>query len=315
MKKNYILSVIFILFIAFLTLTLFFTPGSDIQKEQKRIVFVTPQMDYPIWLQTRDGFFKAADEYGFHGIWAGSENCNIDDMIKEIDSAIYEHADAIITCPLTPNKFTAIFKKAASKNIPLITAAVDAESEDLRTAYVGSCYEELGRAQANALHDQVGDNMKIGVLMSGLTVQNQVIQLKQLEDLVNTLPGSSIVDIREDLSDPIVGMHALTNMLNAHPQINAIFATAGGAIGSYGKILKEKDLSSKITLIGMDTIQDNIDAIKNGSIYGVMSQDYYYMGYLSGKYALDTVQGKNIPNITYTDSELITIDNIDSLSN
>lgn len=285
----------------------------DFKKDMKRIAFISPQTDYPVWLQAKVGFLSAAEDFGFYGMWLGGGNCNIEDMLREIDIAISEDVDAVITCPLTPNKFTKVFQKLEENNIPLVTVAVDAVTEDLRTAYVGSNYEDIGRRQAQALQKQAGDHMRIGVIMSGLTTQNQVIQVTQLQSLVENLPNADIVSYEEDWADPVVGMHVFSKMLNLHPDINAVFVTSGGAIGSYGNILAQKGLSDEITLIGMDISQENLDAVAQGNIYGIMSQDFYSMGYLGGRYAFDASMGKSVPPVTYTDSELITIENLDSV--
>lgn len=71
-------------------------------KNKKTVVFVTPQSDYPVWLQAKKGFDDASRDFGFYGKWAGSGNLNINNMLKEIDIAVEGKADAIITCPLNP---------------------------------------------------------------------------------------------------------------------------------------------------------------------------------------------------------------------
>ena len=285
----------------------------NFDKNMKRIAFISPQTNYPVWLQARTGFMDAAEQYGFYGEWLGGGNCNIDDMIREINTCTYEKVDAIITCPLTPSKFTEVFEKLKEKDIPLITIAVDSETEDLRTAYIGSNYEEMGKLQAQALHDKVGDDMKIGVIMSGLTTQNQVIQVNMLKEYIKDFPGSEIIDYAEDWADPVIGMNVFSQMLSNHPEMNAVFVTSGGAISSYGKIIEERHLQDKISLIGMDIIQDNIDVVKDGSVYGVMSQDFYSMGFLGGEYAYKASCGEEIPSITYTESILVTLQNVASI--
>lgn len=282
-------------------------------QELKRIAFVSPQTDYPVWLQAKIGFEDSAEDFGFYSMWLGGGNCDIDDMIKEIDIAIAENVDAVITCPLTPSRFISIFKKLNEKDIPLITIAVDAYYPDTRAAYIGSNYQTLGQLQAESLCKQTGDHMRIGVIMSTLSAGNQVIQVEKLQKYIKDMPDAEIVDYEEDYADSIVGMNVLTKMLEAHPEINAIFVTSGGAISNYGKILEERNLTDDITLIGMDIIQENIDSIKAGQIYGVMSQDFYSMGYLGGRYAYEASCGKEIPEITYTDSQLVTKENADSI--
>lgn len=307
---------IVIIFILFSLLAYYaYTPSETDTYDmyQKRIVFVSPQTDNPVWLQAKAGFDEAAEEFGFHGIWIGGGNCNVEDMTREIKISIAENADAIITCPLTPSLFSEVFADALKKNIPVITLAVDAETPELRSAYIGSDYKKLGAEQAAALYEKCGVPMKIGVIMSGFDTQNQVIQVEQLTDFIKDIPDAEIVDRKEDGSDPLMGMSIFPQMLSEHPEINALFITSGGAVSTYGNYLLEHNLNDSITLIGMDIVPDNLASIRSGAVYGVMSQDFYSMGYLGGKYAYEASFGREIPPVTYTDSELITSANVNKV--
>ncbi|GHU68326.1 hypothetical protein AGMMS49983_20830 [Clostridia bacterium] len=281
------------------------------EKDKKRIVFVSPQLDFPVWNQAKAGFEKAMEEYGFYGEWVGADNCNMEDMKREISIAVSENVDAVITCPLTPSEFTETFEEVRSKGIPVITLLVDAESPELRTAFIAPNYKELGLEQTRALHDKVGDEMKIGVIMSGLTTENQMIQVACLKDYIKDYPKSEIIAYAEDYNNPINGMNILLEMLAEHPEMNSLFVTSGDAVPSYGKIVLENDLLGKLTVIGMDITEVNLSAVQNGGVYGVMGQDVYNAGYLGGKYAFQSALGENVPSLTYVDHELITKENID----
>lgn len=287
--------------------------ANDFKKDKKRIVFVTPQMDYPVWLQAKDGFDHASRDFGFYGSWVGGGNCDINDMLREIDIAASEKVDGIITCPLNPTHFSSIFEKIMRMNIPLITVAVDAESEKQRTAHIGSNYTELGYKQAKYLHDKVGDSLRIGIIMSNIDTQNQVIQCASLREYIKKIPSAKIVAVDEDWSDPVIGISVLSKMLDEHPEINAIFGTEGGGASGFAKVITDRSLKDKITVIGMDIIEDNLNVIEEGTIYGVMSQDYYRMGYHAGEYAYKKSMGMDVPSITYTETQLITKVNVNSV--
>lgn len=286
----------------------------EILKNKKRIVFVSPQTDYPVWLQAKLGFDAAAKDLGFYGIWAGGGNCNINDMLREIDIALAEKVDGIITCPLNPKSFTKAFEDIYKHNIPLINIAVDAEVPELRTAFIGTDSKELGIKQAKYLHDKVGDNMKIGIIMSNIDTQNQVIQSNALKEYIKNIPSAKVIAVDEDWSDPVIGISVFSRMIEEHPEINAVFGTEGGGVSGFAKVIKDKNLEGKITVIGMDIIEDNLKAIKERYIYGVMSQDFYKMGYLAGEYAYRKSLGMDVPKVTYTGTELITYENLNNIN-
>lgn len=289
------------------------TQQSTFDKDMRRVVFVSPQKELPVWLQAKSGFMDAARDYGFQAEWLGSEDCDLDEMTRQISIAIAEEVDAIITCPLTPGVFDQVFSQAKEKGIPVITVAVDASSPELRSAFISPDYQEIGRNQAAALHEAVGGVMKIGVIMSTFDSQNQIIQLNELERYIQDLDGSEIVAYGQDFANPTTGMYVFSEMLEQHPEINAVFVTSGDAVSNYGTILAGKGLQDSVVLIGMDAVEENIQAILNGEIYGVMDQDYYQMGYYSGEFAFKILSGETVSDVTFCDSMLVTKENVQQI--
>lgn len=277
--------------------------------DRKRVIFISPQKDLPVWKQAENGFLQAAEKYGFYAEWQGSDDCDLEEMTRQISIATAEAVDAIIICPLTPDIFDEALTKAREKEIPVITVAVDASRPALRDSFISPDYEKMGKAQAAALHEAVGGPMNIGVIMSTYDSQNQIIQVRELENYIEEQEDCHIVATAQDFANPVMGMSIFTEMLESHPEINAVFVTSGDAVSNYGKILKEKDLQDDVILIGMDAIEANLQAIKEHEIYGVMDQDFYTMGYLSGEYAAKLLDGTSVPSETLYDSLLVTAEN------
>lgn len=281
--------------------------------EKYRIIFVTPQLDFPVWNEVKAGFFEAMAEYDFYGEYVGAENCNIEDMKREINIALYEDVDAVLTCPLTPSEFTEELLEMKEKGIPVITLLVDAEKEYMRTAYIAPDYYKLGWEQAEALHAQVGDEMKIGVIMTGLKTQNQVTQVERLKEYLEGLPESEIIAYAEDFDNPITGKKVLSEMLEAHPDINALFVTAGDTVSTYGKTIREYGWADRITLIGMDATHENVESVISGDVYGIVSQNLFKVGHLGGRYAYEAACGLPVPSTTFVEHELITQKNAEAI--
>lgn len=286
------------------------TATDKIEQDKKVIRFISPQVDNPVWLKAKAGFENAAKEYGFFPVWSGSDDHSDSQMMDQIFLAIDEKADAVITCPFNPTAFTPSLMKLKSAGIPVITVAVDSESKQQRYAYIGTNSNLCGKLQSESLYDKVGGKMKIGVLMSNLDAMNQVIQLNELKNYIKTIHGAEIVAVAEDRGDPIKAMEVLSNMLDANPQINCIFSTEGGGVPGLAKVVEKRGLKNDLVIIGMDDTQPNIQAVMSGYIYGVMSQDYYTMGYLGGKYAYFKSAGIDVPDTTNTTTELVTSEKI-----
>ncbi len=282
--------------------------------EPTRIIFVTPMTAHPVWLGAKNGMDAAIGEFGFDGTWIGADDHGLEKTLEALETAIAEKPDGIIVNPFAPNAFTPALQRAKDAGIVVACVCTDAEDQAHRISFIGTDKISCGMAQAAALHAKVGDEMRIGVMMSNLDAQDQILQVdglrKYLKD--NNLTKSEIVTIQDNDADTVKTIEVLTSMLISHPEINAIFGTEGAGPPSYGIVLEELGLTKKVTAIGMDDVEPNLAPVRAGTMYGVMAQDFYQMGYLASKYILEYLDGKEVPNIVDSGVKLVTAENIDS---
>lgn len=291
---------------------------TEVKKEEAKklkILFVSPMVGHPVWLGAKEGMDAAAKDFGIEAIWTGADDHGVDKTVEALERAIAEKPDGIVTCPFSPSAFTKALEKAKAANIPVTVVAVDAEKKDLRAAFIGTNSAECGKKQAVALYKKIGKPLKVGVIMSNLDSQNQVIQVDALKEYLKTIPGSEVVDIQADAGDQVKAIEVFSAMIKAHPDMNALFGTEGGGAPGFAKVLEEQKLGDKITVIAMDDTEQNLSVVKDNKIYGLMAQNFYKMGYLGTQYAWEAAQGKQVPGETDSGVTLITKENVDTYKN
>ncbi len=277
-----------------------------------KILFVSPMIGHPVWLGAKEGMDAAAKEFGFKGVWMGADDHSVEKTVESLENAIAEKPNGIITCPFAPQAFTKTLEKAKAAKIPVSVVAVDAERSDLRVSFIGTNSWEAGTRQAEAIHKKTGDDMKIGVIMSNLDSQNQVIQVDALKAYIKKLPNAKILDIREDRGDVLKAIEVFSAMIDAYPEMNALFGTEGGGAPGFAKVLEERGLINKITVVSMDDVEQNLAVIREGKIYGIMAQNFFKMGYLGAQYAFEAAQGKKVPAEVDSGVTLVTKENVDT---
>ena len=205
--------------------------------------------------------------------------------------------------------------KAREANIPVTVVAVDTTKIEDRKAFIGTDSAAAGLAQITALHSVVGDDMKIGVIMSNLDAQNQIIMLDAAKEYIKQFPNAEILDVRADSGDMNTAMEVFSSMIDAYPEMNCLMGLEGGGAPGFAKILTERKLTDKICVIPMDDTEQNLAVVRSGEIYGIMAQDFFKMGYLGAKYAWQAAQGIEVPSLTDSGITLVTKDNIDTYKN
>ena len=103
------------------------------------------------------------------------------------------------------------------------------------------------------------------------------------------------------------GMTVMENMLQANPDIQAVFAANDEmALGAMEAI---SGAGKNIMVMGFDATDDAIASIKAGQMAGTIAQQPELIGSTAVEYALKLIAGENIPKSVPVEVTLITKDN------
>jgi ABC-type sugar transport system substrate-binding protein len=284
-------------------------------KKQPTIMYIAPMVAHPVYLIVKAGFEAAAAEYGYRAVWTGADDHSVEKTIEALENAIVQKPDGIVVVPFAPTAFTNALRKAKEAGIVVAAAAVDASSEDLRAAFVGTDDVASGTEQMKQIVNQLptGTTINVGFIMSNLDSENQVRQVASAEKYLkdNNIPYN-IVDKQADFADANRCVEIVSTMVRAHPEMNAIMAVEGAAAPAIGKAFEELGVGNKIIAVAMDGTDLNLETVKAGKITGVMAQNQYRWGYDTGMYAFKAINGEAIPSFTDSGVKFINKDNVGS---
>ncbi|WP_227767390.1 sugar-binding protein [Zhaonella formicivorans] len=288
--------------------------GSQNSKEQPRIVFVTPLIGHPVWLVAKNGFDDAAKDLGFSGDWVGPQGIDANAMIQQIENAIAQKVDGIITMALNPEAFQPVLEKAEKAGIPVVIVNSDAPNAP-RLAYLGTDEKNLGTTGATEIIKKLnGTPAKVLTMQSTMDakVANKMIEA-YIEELQKA-PGTEILAKESDNSDMMVAVQKFQNLLQTYPEANVIIGVAAEVGPAAAKVVDEMGLKGKVTIVAIDDMQETVDAIKNDLIYGTLTQNFYRMGYQASQILMDYIKDGKKPEQQIIDSGTIfvTKDNIDT---
>ena len=103
------------------------------------------------------------------------------------------------------------------------------------------------------------------------------------------------------------GMTVMENMLQANPDIQAVFAANDEmALGAMEAI---SGAGKNIMVMGFDATDDAIASIKAGQMAGTIAQQPDLIGSTAVEYALKLIAGEGIPKSVPVEVTLITADN------
>ena len=119
---------------------------------------------------------------------------------------------------------------------------------------------------------------KVGIIVSSFTAPGSE---QRRQGFVDGLQGSNLTIVGQGVEandSASTSFSAAQNYMQANPDLVGIYATAGGPYGAASAV-KTAGKSSIVKVIGFDITDQNLAAIRDGSMYGATGQDAFGQGY------------------------------------
>lgn len=282
------------------------------EKPLLKITFVTPLIGLPVWLDAKYGAEAAGKDLGAEIAWVGPEGIDINSQVEQTELAIANKVDGIIGCPLNPTAFEPVYQKALEAGIPVVNTAVDCK-EDLRLAFIGTDVVNFGVMAADAIAKKMDGKANVAIICTALDTGNQLATYESFKKTIEAkYPDIKIITREADDSDMMKAIDKVNSILSTYPEVNVIWGTEANVAPAAGKVLEEKKLTDKILVLGVDDMADTIDAIKKGTVWGTLTQNFYKMGYEAVKFIVDSKAGTSVPSITDSGMTLVTKENVET---
>lgn len=245
----------------------------------------------PNLLMILDGVKARAKELGVKVTMASCEFDNAKQMAN-IENFIQMGCNIIMINPNDSSAVAPAIRACNKAKIPVVMLDIDAKGGD-RAAHVTSDNEAMGRYGGEYLAWKLNGKGKVALLD-----YPQLDIVKERSDafkkVIHAFPDMQIVAtdftvVRED------ALQKVENILQAHPDLNAIYAiNAGGGLGAYYACKAAGKTSILITAV--DGLPEAVELIKKGDPQYV--EDTSHMTMVLGRTATDTAyavaQGKKV---------------------
>lgn len=287
-------------------------------EEPLEIMYIPPLIAHPVWLVAKQGFEDAANDLGFNDQWVGPVQNDVNEMVKQIEIGITSGVDGIITYGAEPTAMLPVLQKAADAGIPVVVVIGDVEGVD-KLGFMGTDPENFGRTGAKTLSDKMGDEKiyLVGQMFALDAAQNIANFEGYKHGLEEHAAGFEWLTTQASNSDMATSMMEWEKALTTYPEVNAFITSSGEGAAAAAKVLKERDLVGKITVIGIDDMDETLDAIREGVVYATLTQNFYRCGYQAAQWIVDyQLEGKTPENpVTDTGTIVVTQDNVDTYIN
>jgi ribose transport system substrate-binding protein len=282
-------------------LALALVPGAMFAQARPKVGLLLSTLNNPFFVTLKDGATKEAKTAGFDLIVLDSQN----DSAKEMSNAedlVSQKVAAIMINPTDSDAVGAAIKLANRENIPVITLDRGANS---------------GKVVSHIASDNVAGGKMAGAYVAKLLKsQGNVAELEGIagtsaardrgKGFNDAIGATRIKVVARQVADfdRAKGMSVMENILQAQPDLKAVFAHNDEM--ALGAVKAIQGTSRKILVVGFDATDDAIAAVKAGTMAATVAQQPALIGSLGVDTVKSILAGKAVPAFVPVSLKLIT---------
>lgn len=308
---------LFIIMIMILTLFIFGCKqkkqeqaGNEKSKGEEKIAVVISTLNNPWFVVLGNTAKERAEQLGYEATIFDSQN----DTAKEsdhFDNIIAGDYAAILFNPTDADGSIANVRKAKEAGVPTFCIDREISANDVATTQILSdnyagCVE-LGQYFVKKMDGKGKYVELLGILGDNNTWNRS----KGFHSVVDNYPELEMVAQQTAEFDRTKAMEVLESIIQASPDINAVFCGNDAmAMGAY-QALVAADKADEVMVFGFDGAKDVIDSIRDGKIVATGMQFPKRMARMAAEQADEYIKGKrNFPQKVPVAVELVTPENI-----
>ncbi|HLR48734.1 MAG TPA: D-ribose ABC transporter substrate-binding protein [Corynebacterium sp.] len=261
----------------------------------------------PFFVELRDGAQAKAEELGIDlDIQDASDDAAT--QADQLRNAETSGADVVIVNPTDSDAVGSAVQSLNNADIPVI--AVDRSSNSGEVAsFVASDNVAGGKQAADALAKSIGEEGEI-LILQGIAGSSASRDRGQgFEEGIAAYPNIKVAAKQTANFDRTEGLNVTTNLLQANPNIKAIFAEndemALGAIEALGARAGEE-----VKVFGFDGTADGLAAVEDGKLEGTIAQQPDELGARAVEQAAAILDGGSAEEEVPVEVVTVTNDNV-----
>ena len=277
----------------------------------KSITFALSTQANSFMVQMREGAQKKADELG---LTINFQDASDDSATQanQLANAAATGAGAVIVNPTDSDAMASAVKQLTDAKIPVV--AVDRAVNNAEvSSYIASDNVGGGKQAAKALSEAINGEGEILVLQGKTGSSASRERGQGFEEGLKDSPNIKVVAKPTAEFERVKGLDVTTNLLQAHPNVKAIFAEndemALGAVEALGN-----KAGKEVKVIGFDGAEDAVKAIKDGRMYASIAQQPVKMAEQAVIEASKLLKGETAMKEMQVEVVAVTKENVDKFS-
>jgi ABC-type sugar transport system substrate-binding protein len=295
------------------------TSSKDSGKKQLKIGVDYETLQTSYWVSSHDTMKAELKKRGYEMVDAVADN-DANKQFEQIRNFIAQKVDGIIVVPKDAKTVIPMIKAANKAHIPIVVYNRPPAPNDGEYVTVIADNKKISADTVQFLADQAkktGEKQKAMILVGDLGDQNAIDRRDGFLEIVEK--NKDIIDVVAKVPtewNQEKALAGVTNALQAHPDINFIFASSDFLFPSVIQALKSTNKWKKIgekghvILGGFDGDDGAYKLLKDGYLDATGVQDMYYESEHAVQAIVDQIEGKKVDQKLLDPGFVINQDNL-----
>jgi len=247
--------------------------------------------EHPFYIDVVNGMKRVVERADIDFL-LNDPKCKLAPQVQALETYIARGVDALVVYGVDPVGVVPVVEEATALGIPVITADMELQTEDVVT-FVGSNNLEIGTKVGKwtkaYIEKNMGGKAKIGIVAWLVSVAAQQ-RVQGFKNQVTELPGVEVVTIQnveEALRDN--AMTVTENIITAHPDIDFIYGA--NQTCTMGAVSAVDALGAGVKVVGVDIDTEMVRAIKEGKLFATVAQQPLLLGEAAMQAAMIKIKG------------------------
>lgn len=274
----------------------------------KEVDLIMSTFNNPFFVSLKNGAQYEAQKLGYKLVVQNANN----DIATELNLAqtdIQKKPACLILDPVDSNGIVTAINAANQANIPVFAFDRMPVGGKIAT-FVGYDAIAAGQRAADALAQALNNKGKVVEIQGIMGTNVAQDRSKGFEQEIAKYQGIQIVAKQPANFDRSTALNVMTNILQAHPDINGVYAANDEMAMGVLSALKAGGKVGQVVLVGNDGIKDTLDAITSGDMYASNAESPFAEGAKVADIAGSILKGTSVPPATTLEGQLVNKDNV-----
>lgn len=227
-------------------------------------------------------------------------------QIAQIEDVIQRKVEGIIFTATSSTATVPAIEKAIKAGIHVLNDNVICRTPMIKAMVMKNDYE-IGMLQATGLIELMGGKGKVLMLPGPAGADVAIDRKNGAEDTFNRFKDIKIVDIKWSESSSAAGLKIMEDMIQAHPDLNAVYTFAGMIMQGAIQAIKAAGIKpGKIFVGSADMVDYQKRFMEEGWAQVLVPNTPLQMAKDAVSVCLDMIKGKTVPAMTWNRAVLVT---------